>query len=1649
MSYPLALGGLPATVWTDLVGVPWVAGGRDPRAGLDCVGLVVEVCARRGRPIGDPAHGDLGMLAWDHVGWDDLEPGDVILMGRRGVDHVGIYLGRDRVIHAPEHAEVTVTRLAAIQRGGSARGAVRPPANGAPGLGSETCRVSCANAATLVLMPDPFGAPREREIRTLVPGERVVDALPPHWDWDRVQIVGRDGVAPRDTWDGLRAEAGQNHTAMLLPQGPAVGIVSLFLPGSILQQLPRLAMHTAYGVGAYGGLMQALTPSLPGIGKQREEFSNPAFDLDGLRNTAAPYLPIATLYGEHRVAGNIIQAFFRADVNDVPILHMLVAPCAGPIESIAGITAEADGLEGLAIPEDIEIDGNPARNFEGCRVSVRLGESDQTPIAGFQENVSSQSVNATLLQLQPYEFTTTQTVDAFEVLVEFPDGLVRIGTQGGLNDRTCNLRVRWRKEGVTTWNSQNWDVTRNKVGAFTVLQRIDVSADPGIYEIEVTRIAPVWPETDLQNRSQSIWATVNEITYDDLSYPGTALLGLQIASTDQIRGRVPTVTMKAKGSKVWVWDGVSTTNPAFTFQWSDNPAWCVMDMLLNPMYGLARGGRFTLDNIDLQSFQDWADLCDTTPDVNGAASTEKRATLDVVLTQEEDAWDVIQTIAEGAWAQVMVVGDQVSVVLQTTQSDVGIVQTANVKEFTVSRDALSIRPNWIEVQFQNEDADYTLDQVPRQDDTSLLTNNDPQLVETFRAVGVTRTVQAARLAQFRLNFARNATRTIEFSAGPELIHLLPGDVVRVSHDGATWGTSGRVRSSASSTITLDRPVTLSDGDKILVRTGGTGADVLQERTVSVGGSDVTVTAGTAITVTSSWDGGDLPAAGDPWSAGPSSTYSRRYRIRSIETESDLTRRFVAVEYAASLYDDDPGDVPESTDYLPLSTDLPDDLTDVSVHEIATVAVDGSTSSTLEVHFRRGRGWEYVEAFYRILNDDDDPGASDAWVYYGQARGDRIEMRGLPSGAPIEVSVVPVSPAGTRKHPEDGARAVYRFKGRSRKHPSLPSGITIGQSADSIRLYLPVPTEADVDQYEVRAGASWVVARRVAILPPGDHTLPLFGIGSQTILVRARNRSRAVSLDESSLSLTGATQDYESSDIDADEETTSWSGTSTNTTPTDASTVLELDTASALTGTYVTPTRSNADGTARLSKVRITVEPVLDQVAMTWDEAGFPWLSGQAGVTWAASYLTGFEAQEFETWDEAAFPWSGYLATLRTWDGPVDVADEMQTQVEWGYSTDNGSSWSSYERYLPREETVDSLRARLTLTSVHERLVPRVTSTRLTADYVDVASSTHTHDDRYYTETELDAGQLDNRYYRENEHVNSSAGAGDAGKPVVLDAAGHIDASMVNDADIDHGSVGGLTDDDHSQYLHDTPGSSARNQVKPTDPGAIPLTLQANLAQTANLFQIDSAVTPAVCAVDKTGKLAAYGLDASSQKLTSLADGTATTDAAAYGQLNGRIAAQAGSFPSPSEGLLCYRTDLDDLFFYDATTSTWLGMAIHTVSGCRTNSGITTAQYLLGEAADMSTQFRSPGLPWDAKLVKVHTFTVGTVSNTNWIVRRNGSNVVTVNITSSDTYPTGTVTTTDSDAFGAGDMPQIYLDPTPGSDSINSPHATLYFRRRAT
>lgn len=96
-----------------LLGTPYRWGGTSPDKGFDCSGLVGYVfrnalgielprvsrdMARNGQAIEDR---------------EQMAAGDLVFFGRRGrVDHVGIYLGEGRFVHAPSRGKtVSVSRL--------------------------------------------------------------------------------------------------------------------------------------------------------------------------------------------------------------------------------------------------------------------------------------------------------------------------------------------------------------------------------------------------------------------------------------------------------------------------------------------------------------------------------------------------------------------------------------------------------------------------------------------------------------------------------------------------------------------------------------------------------------------------------------------------------------------------------------------------------------------------------------------------------------------------------------------------------------------------------------------------------------------------------------------------------------------------------------------------------------------------------------------------------------------------------------------------------------------------------------------------------------------------------------------------------------------------------------------------------------------------------------------------------------------------------------------------------------------------------------------------------------------------------------------------------------------------------------------------
>jgi peptidoglycan DL-endopeptidase CwlO len=80
------------------VGVPYRWGGSSPAGGFDCSGLVYWAYGRLGISVPHSSYALYGLGR--NVSRSRLKPGDVLFFS--GLGHVGLYIGRGRMVHAPQ-----------------------------------------------------------------------------------------------------------------------------------------------------------------------------------------------------------------------------------------------------------------------------------------------------------------------------------------------------------------------------------------------------------------------------------------------------------------------------------------------------------------------------------------------------------------------------------------------------------------------------------------------------------------------------------------------------------------------------------------------------------------------------------------------------------------------------------------------------------------------------------------------------------------------------------------------------------------------------------------------------------------------------------------------------------------------------------------------------------------------------------------------------------------------------------------------------------------------------------------------------------------------------------------------------------------------------------------------------------------------------------------------------------------------------------------------------------------------------------------------------------------------------------------------------------------------------------------------------------
>ncbi|ENC2366465.1 host specificity protein J, partial [Escherichia coli] len=447
----------------------------------------------------------------------------------------------------------------------------------------------------------------------------------------------------------------------------------------------------------------------------------------------------------------------------------------------------------------------------------RAGEQEQTPPEGFESSGAETALGVEVTKAKPVTRTiTSANIDRLRVTFGV-QSLVETTSKGDRNPSSVRLLIQLERNGH--WVTEK-DVTINGKTTSQYLTSVILNNLPERpFNIRMVRETADSTTDQLQNRT--LWSSYTEIIDVKQCYPNTAIVGLQVDAEQfggqqltvnyHIRGRiiqVPSNYDPEKRTYSGIWDG--SLKPAY----SNNPAWCLWDMLTHPRYGM--GKRLGAADVDKWALYAIGQYCDqTVPD--GFGGTEPRMTFNAYLSQQRKVWDVLGDFCS-AMRCMPVWNGQTLTFVQDRPSDVvwpytnsDVVVDDNGVGFRYSFSALKDRHTAVEV-------NYTDPQNGWQTSTELV--EDPEAILRYGrnllkmdAFGCTSRGQAHRAGLWVIKTELLETQTVDFTLGSQGLRHTPGDIIEIcDNDYAGTLTGGRILSidAASRTLTLDREVTLPE-----------------------------------------------------------------------------------------------------------------------------------------------------------------------------------------------------------------------------------------------------------------------------------------------------------------------------------------------------------------------------------------------------------------------------------------------------------------------------------------------------------------------------------------------------------------------------------------------------------------------------------------------------------------------------------------------------------------------------------------------------------------------------------------------------------------------------------------------------------------------
>jgi hypothetical protein len=268
------------------------------------------------------------------------------------------------------------------------------------------------------------------------------------------RIVGMIAIAVASVYTGGLA-------AMAYTGAATVGAATATMGG-------MMAMAAASAAVTIAGSMllnAILPPAVPTVSTGSGLAASSTYGVDGAKNTADEMLPNPVVYGNFRMAGNVIGVHTEAAGNS-QILYMLINAGEGPIASIS----------------DIKINDRALSEYTEVSVQTRLGDAQQTPIDWFSSVITPYSKQLKLPADGTYlNFTTQGNVEAVRLDFNFPSGLFSVNTKNGdIQNNSVALEADYRVAGSNSaWTPFSASAPRYVTARVQPITNVGVGNVPG------------------------------------------------------------------------------------------------------------------------------------------------------------------------------------------------------------------------------------------------------------------------------------------------------------------------------------------------------------------------------------------------------------------------------------------------------------------------------------------------------------------------------------------------------------------------------------------------------------------------------------------------------------------------------------------------------------------------------------------------------------------------------------------------------------------------------------------------------------------------------------------------------------------------------------------------------------------------------------------------------------------------------------------------------------------------------------------------------------------------------------------------------------------------------------------------------------------